>query len=345
MAISVDYTAAIELKDRQHEAADTAPSVSVIVPAHNSASTLDSCLTAICKQLGDGDELIVVDDGSTDETSALIARFPARRAAHARPRGVAAARNAGARLAAEEVLFFVDADVVLRDGALDRARDRMADPSIDAVIGSYDDEPAAQSVVSLFKNLAHHYFHQRAAGPVDTFWGACGLVRRSRFFEVGGFNEERFPRPSIEDVELGWRLADAGARMQLDPGLQVTHLKRWTLTKLVTTDLRQRAIPWMQLALARGGLSRELNVSADQRVAAVIALLLAGGLISAPVWPPARIALPFCAAAAVLINRKLYALFWRKGGVRLAVGGFLLQQLYYLYSVGGAIAGVVAHVL
>lgn len=330
---------------RQDTTPVAAPSVSVIVPAHNSASTLDRCLAAVCRQLQHGDELIVVDDGSTDDTSAVIARFPARRLAHDRGRGAAAARNAGARLAAGDVLFFVDADVVLHEGALERGRRWLADPSVDAVIGSYDDEPAARSVVSLFKNLAHYHFHQRAGGRVDTFWGACGLVRRARFFEIGGFDENRFRRPSIEDVELGWRMSDAGAQMRLDPGLQVTHLKQWTFGTLVSTDLWQRAIPWMRLSIARGGLNRELNVTADQRIAAALAVLLSGALVSAPVWMPARIALPVLIAAAVAINRGLYALFWRKGGLRLAIAGFLLQQIYYLYSLGGAIAGVVAHVI
>jgi hypothetical protein len=339
------YTAATDLTDRQDTTPDAAPSVSVIVPAHNSALTLDRCLAAVCGQLRHGDELIVVDDGSTDDTPAVIARFPVRRLAHDRDRGAAAARNAGARLATGEVLFFVDADVILHEGALERGRKWLADPSVDAVIGSYDDEPAARSVVSLFKNLAHHYFHQRAGGRVDTFWGACGLVRRTRFFEIGGFDENRFRRPSIEDVELGWRMADAGAHMRLDPGLQVTHLKRWTFGTLLSTDLRQRAIPWMRLSLARRGLNRELNVTADQRVAAALAVLLSGALISAPVWTPARIGLPVLLAAAVAVNRRLYALFWRKGGFKLAIAGFLLQQVYYLYSLGGAIAGLVAHVI
>src|SRR5262245_44260985 len=118
------------------------------------------------------------------------------------------------------VLFFVDADVVLHPDAIARGRAQLVDPSVDAVIGSYDDTPDARTLVSQFKNLAQHYFHQRAAGR-RSFWGACGFIRRPVFDAVGGFNEARFSRPSIEDVELGWRVTHRGGRILLDPQILV----------------------------------------------------------------------------------------------------------------------------
>src|SRR6202011_2360901 len=135
-----------------------------------------------------------------------------------------------------------DADVVLGPGAMARAMAAIASrPETGAVIGSYDADPAAASVVSRFKNLAHHHFHQRSNSDATTFWGGCGVIRRECFMAVGGFDENRF---TIEDVELGYRLIENGVRIVLDPELQVKHLKRWTLHSMLVTDVTLRAIPW-----------------------------------------------------------------------------------------------------
>jgi cellulose synthase/poly-beta-1,6-N-acetylglucosamine synthase-like glycosyltransferase len=226
---------------------------------------------------------------------------------------------------------------------LERGRALMADSSVDAVVGSYDDTPHATTLVSRFKNLAHHYFHQRSGGPITSFWGACGLVRRDRFLEVGGFDERRFTHPSIEDVELGWRMSDRGARILLDPSVQVTHLKRWTLGSLIETDVVHRAIPWVRTSLERRRLTGELNTSVMQRIAAPLAVLFfICGLAAIPI-PGARV--PFLAVAllAVLINWPLFRLFWRKGGAGLLAAGFVLQQMYYVWALTGLVAGLVLY--
>ena len=314
--------------------------LSIIVPVRNAAQTLAQCLEAICSQSTRDDEVILVDDHSDDDTAEVAARFPVKVIRMPSHRGVAAARNRGAADASKPVLFFLDADVVLAQGALSRARDDISDPAFDAIVGSYDDAPPSGSTVSTFKNLAHHFFHQRSAGEISSFWGACGLVRRQAFMAAGGFDEKRFIAPSIEDVELGYRLSDAGARIRVDPDLRVTHLKRWTITSLLVTDITRRAIPWSILSLERGRLPAELNFATEQRVAAVIAIAL---LACAPLLlfrPEAVVVFVGLVAAAVWINRKLFALLYAKGGARLLLVGFGLQQLYYLYSLGSLLAGV-----
>ena len=61
--------------------------------------------------------------------------------------------------------------------------------------------------MAAFRNLLHHVVHQRSAGHVRSFWAGLGAVRRTAFDAAGGFDAERYPQPSIEDVELGGRLA------------------------------------------------------------------------------------------------------------------------------------------
>ena len=58
-------------------------------------------------------------------------------------------------------------------------------------------------MVSQYRNLLHHFVHQHGHAEASTFWAGCGAIRRAAFDAVGGFDAARFPRPSIEDIELG----------------------------------------------------------------------------------------------------------------------------------------------
>ena len=180
--------------------------ISVVVPATNCPATLDRCLAAIRAGENAPDELIVVD-GPPDA-------------------GPAEARNDGARRAVGDVVVFVDADVEVHSDAFARVRAAFdGDPALTAVFGSYDDAPFAPGIVSEFRNLLHHHVHHESAGEATTFWAGLGAVRRDAFLEAGGFDAEQYPVPSIEDVELGLRLAAAGARIRLDPSVRGKHLK------------------------------------------------------------------------------------------------------------------------
>src|SRR5260370_23917239 len=317
--------------------APRADKVAVIIPARNSAATLPRCLGAMLAQVSDDDEVIVVDDFSTDDTGAVAAGFNVKVTRLSRHKGISAARNRGVELTTAPILFFYDSDVVLAPGALARAKATMMRPEVGALIGSYDDDPDATTTVSRFKNLAHHHFHQRSGTEVTSFWGGCGLIRRDLFLAAGGFDIEQ---RTIEDVELGYRLTARGVRIVLDRDLQVKHLKKWTLRSLVKTDVVLRAIPWTLLWLEGRGLPRDLNFAADQRVAAIVAPALAIAIPLAMFRPAAWLLVALLLVAAVWLNRDLYRLFLRRGGLWFAVKGFLLQQFYYLYSLFSLVAGV-----
>src|SRR5579883_1906482 len=226
---------------------DGTNSVTVIVPAYNAASTLVACLKSA--QRARPFEIIVVDDGSSDETPSIAKSFGAIVIPTEGRRGPAVARNLGAQAAKGSVLFFVDADVQMYDGTVDRVWDAFQnDASLDALIGSYDDSPADQDFLSQYKNLMHCYVHQRAQSEASTFWSGCGAIRREVFLAHSGFSND-YGRPAIEDIELGYRLIQARRKIRLDRELCVKHLKRWTFWGLVKTDILDRGIPWSELIL------------------------------------------------------------------------------------------------
>src|SRR5215831_20891958 len=113
--------------------------VSVVVPTYNNALELGECLTALRAAADAEVELIVVDDASTDDVSSTAAYYGAHVLRLPWNSGPAAARNHGARHARGQILFFVDADVVVHDDAIARIQ-TLLDPhgEIAAVFGSYD---------------------------------------------------------------------------------------------------------------------------------------------------------------------------------------------------------------
>ena len=163
-----------------------------------------------------------------------------------------------------------------------------ADPNLIAVFGAYDDAPEASGAVSGFRNLLHHHVHAGGAGEAVTFWAGLGAVRRDAFLAAGGFDARRYRRSSIEDIELGMRLAAGGGRLVLDPMIRGTHLKAWTLGSMISTDLVRRGIPWVELLLETregGAPRRTLNLGWRHRASATCVLAGVGATVAADAGP------------------------------------------------------------
>lgn len=280
-------------------------SISLIVPATDDPPTLRRCLDALEAQAREGDEVIVVTEPVTA--------------------GPAAARNLGAARASGDALVFVDADVVVGPRALARLREAIGAPAVDAVFGAYDVAPAAPGVVSRFRNLLHHHVHASSPGRAETFWAGLGAVRRETFERSGGFDADRYPRASIEDIELGTRLVAAGARIELRPDIQGTHLKAWTLRSFLATDLFRRGMPWVALMRRDGSASGALNLGGRHRLSAAASVAAAAALAARR--PRAALT---ALGLQILAERRLYSLLLNRGGPRLVLAGIGLHLLHNL---------------
>ncbi len=249
-------------------------SISVVIPVYNSAAYLRSCLNHLFRSTVQPLECIVVDDGSTDTSRDAARQAGVKILSTGGRRGPAYARNLGARAARGNILFFMDADVCVHAGTLERIGvDFSEDASLDALIGSYDHSPEAKDFLSQYRNLMHCYVHQNARSQACTFWSGCGAIRREVFIEFSGFDES-YGRPAIEDIELGFRLSRAGRKILLDRGLLVKHLKRWTFWNLVKTDVLDRGIPWTELMLRDRKMPNDLNLHLSQRISVALAFLM-----------------------------------------------------------------------
>jgi glycosyltransferase involved in cell wall biosynthesis len=307
------------------------PPVSIVIPVFNDSENLRHCLAALRASTVRDFEVIVVDDGSDDDSARIAREGGAVVLRTDRQMGPAAARNLGAQSAAAPLLFFLDADVCAHPDTLGHAVSELdAHPEVAAVIGSYDDSPSEKRFISQYKNLFHRFVHQTARRQAGTYWTGCGAIRRDVFIKMGGFDTS-FKRPSIEDIELGVRMVRAGHKIVLCPKMQVQHRKRWTLAGLVRTDLMDRAIPWTQVILKSQRMPDDLNLKQSQRISAVLACALVPAATAA-------LALRSLVAAALaagmlalvlVLNRELYRFFAGERGWWFAIRAVPQHLLYY----------------
>ncbi|MBI2470079.1 MAG: glycosyltransferase [Planctomycetes bacterium] len=319
------------------------PTLSVIIPVHNGEKHIKKCLDALIASSYPLFEIIVVDDSSTDDSAKIakqgmitILQLPIQS-------GTAAARNFGAQHAQGKILLFVDSDVIVRRESISLIAAKLQHhPEIAAVFGSYDDEPTEANFISQYKNMFHHFNHQHSDTEAFTFWAGCGAIRKKVFEEIGGFDQKRYTKPSIEDIELGYRIRKEGYRILLDKNLQVKHLKRWEFLSMLRTDIFQRAIPWANLILKTKAVPKDLNLKLSHKISSLsVALLILimpslflihTKFYNIPVPQIAGFLSLIILTNILILNQKLYNFYTRKRGIIFTIKAIPFHILYYLYS-------------
>ena len=303
--------------------------VSIVVPVYNGGKSFHRCIDSL-ERWADMAEVIVVADGESDGSSQFAKDHGATVIQLPTSKGPANARNIGAKAASADILLFIDADVTVHPNTVGQVyRAFQADDDLAALIGSYDDAPGAPNFLSQYKNLFHHYTHQQGRAEASTFWGACGAIRKAVFLEIGGFDAS-YRRPCIEDIELGYRLRQAGYKIRLCKTVEIKHLKHWTSFSLLRAEFFYRALPWMALLLRLKQshpqqyqqVSRDLNLRWSSRLSVVLIYGVCVGLFLSIFWRIVIWVVLLCAIALFVINLPVYKFFYRKRG-------FCLRREHY----------------
>jgi len=198
-------------------------SVSIVIPTFNGASRIGNCLDALLKQApGREVEILVVDDGSTDETASLVSEYPGVRLITQPNAGPAAARNLGAREARGSILLFTDDDCVPLPDWLDAMLEPFSDPELVGAKGIY--RTRQMSLAARFVQIEYEdRYHMMSSLPsidfIDTYSAA---FRRDRFLEMNGYDTS-FPVACAEDIELSYRMSARGWKMKFAPAAIVYH--------------------------------------------------------------------------------------------------------------------------
>lgn len=327
------------LEPRQLSSSD----VAVIVPVGGAAPAWERCAQSLARLDPPPGEIIIVIDGSSDDLASRADEVDATVLVLGQRGGPARARNIGARESAREILLFIDSDIEVPTDLAARVADVFStDHELTAVIGSYDDTPGDPRFLSQYRNLLHHFVHQKGRETASTFWAGCGAIRRRAFEEIGGFDQS-YPVPSIEDIELGSRLVRSGHTIRLAKELQVKHLKKWRFADMVATDLVRRAAPWTELMLREGQMVNDLNVKTRDRISVVMAFI---PLLTFPaaLLRPTVLAV---GAAAIIVVGILNAGFFRflqsRRGFLFALGAFPMYWVYLLICGFGFAIGLLRH--
>jgi glycosyltransferase involved in cell wall biosynthesis len=226
-------------------ATGASPGVSIVVPTRNRARALERCLAALAEQATDVPvQILVVDDGSTDDTPDVIAAFPAVEAIRIGHAGRGAARNPGVEHAAAPIVLFVDDDVVATPGLVQRHLDhhrRHPDPA-EALVGRVTWSPELD-ITRHMEWLEHGgplFAFDAIEDPDDVDWHhfctANVSLKRAFLPSEHPFDEDL--RRCV-DIELGYRLDRRGMRLRYDAAALGHHLRVDTPS---STEERMRAV-------------------------------------------------------------------------------------------------------
>jgi GT2 family glycosyltransferase len=322
------------------------PWISVIVPAYNAGATIDDCLGALASQTvpRESYEVLVVDDGSVDDTCPRVWAHDGVRLLRQTHAGPAAARNLGAEEAQGEILLFTDADCV-------PARDWVAhmvapfhDDNVAGVKGAY--LTGQQEIVARFVQIEYEDKYDRMSREafidfVDTY--AAGY-RRHLFLSSGGFDAS-FPLASVEDQEFSFRLAGRGYRMVFAPKARVYHLDH---ARTLGTYWRKKfKIGYWKVLVTRRHPAKALRDSHTPQSLKVQILLVGLGLVclvGGLLWHPLMAVSGILALSFLLTTIPFALRAWRRDRtVALISPGLLLVRALALGL--GFAAGLVAHLV
>jgi GT2 family glycosyltransferase len=195
----------------------------IVIPTYNGALRIGRCIEALLPQMaGIAAEILVVDDGSTDDTVSVVRSFPGVRVLSQANAGPAAARNRGAQHARGRILLFTDDDCVPLDNWLASMLQPFADPALVGAKGIYRTRQSPLTARFVQIEYEDKYRIMAAQPSIDFIDTYSAAFRREHFLAIGGYDTS-FPVACAEDVELSFRMSARQWPMRFIPSAVVYH--------------------------------------------------------------------------------------------------------------------------
>jgi glycosyltransferase involved in cell wall biosynthesis len=329
---------------------DSAFPYTVVVPCYNNQRTIGKVLDSIGALQPPPDEVIVIDDHSTDQTVALVsARENVILIVNDRNQGASAARNRGAKGAGTPYLLFIDSDCYLDPAGFTAAIEllqRRAD--LIGVMGVFSPAGPSSSFVGTYKNLFRHHEIIAMHNPPPIFNSSCFFMRRDAYLDIDGFKED-FGKIPTEDNEFYFRLVERRHVMEYLPAFSFFHDKPMHLSQLFMDDMRRAKAIVMNLTGKLGAPRRTwesgergrwiLELLTANAIAALLLLICLGGLISSTLVYFSGILLLLAGALMTYLNRRPLMAAMNRHGLGYFLGVLSLRIVELLAaSLGIALA-------
>ena len=322
------------------------PLISIIIPNFNGASTLRRCLNAVTTVKDERFEVIVVDDGSHDNSVEIIKEYPCRLIQLEQQAGASRARNVGAENSHGEILFFTDADCLIQADTLTVIRQTIAANNPNVVIGgTYTIQPGDNRFFSAFQSAFINFSETKHLQTPDYIATHALALDATTFHKSGGFSEDFLP--ILEDVEFSHRMHRSGKQLRIEPRIQVQHIFNYSLFDSMRNAMRKTRY-WVLYSLHNrdllsdsGTASHELKVNVGCFYLSILLVYALSGLnMSAALF-----GLCLIMGTNIAMNRKLFRAFYNANGSLFTIGASLYYLVGYPLPIGaGALAGV-AHYL
>ncbi len=320
--------------------------ITVVIPNRNGSATIERCLEAVFASSYRPFDVVVVDDGSEDDSIRKIEQFPCRLIRLEKRCGAARARNIGAQNSNGELLFFTDADCLVNEDTLARANGALQKEGPDVLVGgTYSPVPADPGFFSRFQSAFINYAETKHAEHPDYIATHALALRAETFRKIGGFRDAFMP--ILEDVEFSHRAGRAGHRLVMRPDILVKHIFNYTLLGSLRNAVKKSYF-WTAYSLANRDLLADSGTASTELKVNVGAFF--SSLFLVLVWllardPSVLVAVPFLVIGNALVSRGLIRAFWRTRGMIFALSAYMYYVLIYPLAVGGgAFAGAMKYI-
>ena len=316
--------------------------ISVIIPNHNGAATIEQCLEAAHSSKYDHFEVIVVDDCSRDDSVSIIKKFPCRLIELQEHAGASKARNVGALHSRGKILFFTDADCVLNKDALATAALSLADRGHDTIIGgTYTEKPFDPGFFNSFQSVFIHYSETKNQDTPDYIATHALIMSRSLFEKSGGFAEKFMP--ILEDVEFSHRLRKKGVQLYIDPHILLRHIFGFSLITSIKNGFR-KAKYWTAYSIRNRDLLADSGTASVELKSNVLALFMILALtITGFILHQSALLITGAVILTlnIFINRNLFHAYYKTEGLFFLFSACLYYMFIYAAVVAtGALAGM-----
>jgi glycosyltransferase involved in cell wall biosynthesis len=212
------------------------PGISLYIPCFNVEAYIAPVIEGVLAQTLPADEVLIVDDGSSDRTLEIARRYPVTIVRHDQNRGLAAARNTGIHRARNEFVAALDADCVPDPAWLGTLAAAISEPRT-VMVGGKLIETVLASAADRWRqsHMPQDWGETRTVNPKFTF-GSNTLARKSALEEVGWYDERM--RTNGEDVDISRRLRVRGYDSVYEPGAIVRHLRHDSVTSVMNAYWR-----------------------------------------------------------------------------------------------------------